>query len=119
MKIKIKALADIEFLSAKVDRKHNIIHVQARNLLDSTGQDCTFPTCSGGKYIAHGFITSVYEDLHVDGYRVLIHLKTSVLFALHVANPMLLISLHAYPEILFLIMTLMDGMAIIELQTVF
>ena len=52
MKIKIKALADIEFLSAKVDRKHNIIHVQARNLLDSTGQDCTFPTCSGGKYIA-------------------------------------------------------------------
>lgn len=76
MKIKIKALADIEFLSAKVDRKHNIIHVQARNLLDSTGQDCTFPTCSGGKYIAHGFITSVYEDLHVDGYRVLIHLKT-------------------------------------------
>lgn len=41
MKIKIKALADIEFLSAKVDRKHNIIHVQARNLLDSTGQDCT------------------------------------------------------------------------------
>lgn len=35
MKIKIKALADIEFLSAKVDRKHNIIHVQARNLLDS------------------------------------------------------------------------------------
>ena len=30
MKIKIKALADIEFLSAKVDRKHNIIHVQAR-----------------------------------------------------------------------------------------
>ena len=100
MKIKIKALADIEFLSAKVDRKHNIIHVQARNLLDSTGQDCTFPTCSGGKYIAHGFITSVYEDLHV-------------------AKPMLLISLHAYPEILFLIMTLMDGMAIIELQTVF
>lgn len=76
MKIKIKALADIEFLSAKVDRKHNVIHVQARNLLDSTGQDCTFPTCSGGKYIAHGFITSVYEDLHVDGYRVLIHLKT-------------------------------------------
>ena len=72
MKIKIKALADIEFLSAKVDRKHNIIHVQARNLLDSTGQDCTFPTCSGGKYIAHGFITSVYEDLHVYGYRVLI-----------------------------------------------
>ena len=51
MKIKIKALADIEFLSAKVDRKHNIIHVQARNLLDSTGQDCTFPTCSGGKYM--------------------------------------------------------------------
>lgn len=43
MKIKIKALADIEFLSAKVDRKHNIIHVQARNLLDSTGQDCTSP----------------------------------------------------------------------------
>ena len=76
MKIKIKALADIEFLSAKVDRKHNIIHVQARNLLDSTGQDCTFPACSGGKYIAHGFITSIYEDLHVDGYRVLIHLKT-------------------------------------------
>lgn len=61
MKIKIKALADIEFLSAKVDRKHNIIHVQARNLLDSTGQDCTFPTCSGGKYIAHGFITSVMK----------------------------------------------------------
>lgn len=44
MKIKIKALADIEFLSAKVDRKHNIIHVQARNLLDSTGQDRTVPS---------------------------------------------------------------------------
>jgi hypothetical protein len=36
MQIKIKALADIEFLSAKVDKKHNIIHVQAKNLLDST-----------------------------------------------------------------------------------
>ena len=40
MQIKIKALADIEFLSAKVDKKHNIIHVQAKNLLDSTGKDC-------------------------------------------------------------------------------
>lgn len=39
MQIKIKALADIEFLSAKVDKKHNIIHVQAKNLLDSTGKD--------------------------------------------------------------------------------
>lgn len=38
MQIKIKALADIEFLSAKVDKKHNIIHVQAKNLLDSTGK---------------------------------------------------------------------------------
>lgn len=28
MQIRIKALADIEFLSAKVDKKHNIIHVE-------------------------------------------------------------------------------------------
>lgn len=118
MKIKIKALADIEFLSAKVDRKHNIIHVQARNLLDSTGQDCTFPTCSGGKYIAHGFITSVYEDLHVDGYRVLIHLKTRRSICPTCGKPNVTNKPAAYPEILFLIMTLMDGMAIIELQTV-
>lgn len=50
MQIKIKALADIEFLSAKVDKKHNIIHVQAKNLLDSTGKDCDSDGCTG-KYI--------------------------------------------------------------------
>ena len=48
MQIKIKALADIEFLSAKVDKKHNIIHVQAKNLLDSTGKDCDTDGCTGG-----------------------------------------------------------------------
>lgn len=46
MQIKIKALADIEFLSAKVDKKHNIIHVQAKNLLDSTGKDCDSDGCN-------------------------------------------------------------------------
>ena len=62
MKIKIKALADIEFLSAKVDRKHNIIHVQARNLLDSTGQDCTFPTSFKNKafYLPYMWQTQCY-----------------------------------------------------------
>ena len=75
MQIKIKALADIEFLSAKVDKKHNIIHVQAKNLLDSTGKDCDSDGCTG-KYIAHGFVETVYEDLNIDGYRVFIHLTT-------------------------------------------
>ena len=75
MQIKIKALADIEFLSAKVDKKHNIIHVQAKNLLDSTGKDCDTDGCTG-KYIAHGFVETVYEDLNIDGYRVFIHLTT-------------------------------------------
>lgn len=75
MQIKIKALADIEFLSAKVDKKHNIIHVQAKNLLDSTGKDCGSDGCTG-KYIAHGFVETVYEDLNIDGYRVFIHLTT-------------------------------------------
>ena len=78
MQIKIKALADIEFLSAKVDKKHNIIHVQAKNLLDSTGKDCDTDGCTG-KYIAHGFVETVYEDLNIDGYRVFIHLTTQKL----------------------------------------
>lgn len=41
MKIKIKALADIEFLSAKVDRKHNIFTY--RQEICSILQDRTVP----------------------------------------------------------------------------
>lgn len=75
MIIKIKALDDIEFINAKLDKTHNIIHVQARNLLDSTGKHCKDTSCTG-RYIAHGYATSIYEDLHVHGFRIFIHLKT-------------------------------------------
>lgn len=76
MRIKIKALDDIDFVSARLDIENATIHIEAINLLDLTGKDCIHEKCSGGKYIAHGYSTSVYEDLHVDGYRVLIHLKS-------------------------------------------
>ena len=75
MHINIKKLDDIVFLSAKIDKRKNIIHIQARNQLDFTGTHCTNKACNG-TYIAHGFTNSVYEDLHIDGYRVFIHLKT-------------------------------------------
>lgn len=40
MRIKIKALDDIEFVSARLDIENTTIHIEAINLLDLTGKDC-------------------------------------------------------------------------------
>lgn len=72
---KIKPLADISFESSVIDYAQNSMHVQAKNLLDVSGQNCQCEGCHGS-YIAHGYSTAVYEDTNIDGYRVFIHLKS-------------------------------------------
>ena len=44
MRIKIKALDDIDFVSARLDIANATIHIEAINLLDLTGKDCIHRT---------------------------------------------------------------------------
>ena len=52
MRIKIKALDDIDFVSARLDIENATIHIEAINLLDLTGKDCIHEKCSGGKVLS-------------------------------------------------------------------